>query len=122
MLVTSVFNAKAQSAAGTPKAQQAAQEVTMTGRVVDLQCFMTGQLPSADVTKCTADCIRAGVPVGLNTGKGLIVLGQGTTGPAKTMLPFANQDVQVRGKLYEKDGAKYLDIASVKKAAERNDE
>jgi hypothetical protein len=122
MLVANVLNVNAQSATGTPKALQGAKEVTMTGRVVDLQCFMTGEFPSADVTKCTTDCIRAGVPAGLNTSKGLIILGQGTAGPAKILLPFANQDVQVRGKLYEKDGSKYLDISSVQKPGEHNDE
>jgi hypothetical protein len=79
VLVTSGLTANAQST-DTPKANQLAdaltalagpmkdvaktpkaKEVTLTGRVVDFHCFMTGQMPSADAAKCTADCIRAGV-------------------------------------------------------------
>lgn len=90
-----------------------AKEVTLTGRVVDFHCFMTGQMPSADTAKCTADCIRAGVPIGLETSRGLIVLGMGIKGPAKTLLPFALQSVEVRGKLFENGGVRYLDILSI---------
>lgn len=107
-----------QDAATTPNAK----EVTMTGRVVDLQCFMTGQAPSADVKKCAADCIRAGVPAGLETTDGLIVLGQGVKGPAKTLLSFAHQTVEVSGKLYEGGGVRYLDISSIQASDKANDE
>jgi len=95
-----------------------AREVTLSGRVVDLHCFMTGQYPSADRAKCTADCIRNGVPAGLETPTGVVVFGQGTTGPAKTLLPLAYEQVEATGKLYEKAGVKYLDIASLAKAGE----
>ena len=61
VLVTSNLSVSAQTA-DTPKTGPPpnavttpnAKEVTMTGRVVDFQCFMTGQAPSADVTKCAA--------------------------------------------------------------------
>ena len=102
--------------AATPTTQAAPREVTITGKVVDLQGFMTGQFPSADHAKCTADCIKNGVPAGLETSGGLIVLGQGANGPSKALLPLAFQQVEVKGKLYEKGGTKYLDIASVRKA------
>lgn len=129
VLVTNTLDVNAQGTGSTPAtrptataATPIAREVTLTGRVVDLHCFMTGQMPSADAAKCTADCIRAGVPAALETSSGLIVLGQGVNGPAKTLLPFAHQDVQVRGKLFERDGVKYLDIASMQKAAETTED
>ena len=89
------------------------REVTMTGRVVSVHSFMTGQSASPDQTKSTADNIRAGVPAALDTPTGLILLGQGTTGVGRTLTPLAFQEVEVHGKLYEKGGLKYIDIASV---------
>ena len=89
------------------------REVTMTGRVVSVHSFMTGQSASPDQTKGTADNLRAGVPAALDTPTGLILLGQGTTGVARTLIPYAFQEVEVHGKLYEKGGLKYIDIASV---------
>ena len=88
------------------------REVTMTGRVVSVHAFMTGQAPPDEV-KGTAESIRAGVPAGLDTPTGLILLGQGTTGVGRTLIPLAYQEVEVHGKLYEKGGLKYIDIASV---------
>lgn len=89
------------------------REVTMTGHVVSVHAFMTGQYASPDQAKSTADNIRAGVPAALETPTGLILLGQGTTGVGRTLIPLAFQEVEVHGKLYEKGGLKYIDIASV---------
>lgn len=100
-------------AQGDTRAAQAAREVTLEGRIVDLHCFMTGQQPSTDTVKCTADCIRAGVPAALETSTGLFVLGQGAGGAVKTLVPMAYQEVEAHGKLYEKDGVKYLDIITI---------
>ena len=93
----------------------AERQTTVTGRVIDLHCFMTGEYPTKDRAKCTAECLRNGVPAVLETETGLVVLGQGVNGPAKTLVPYAFQQVEVRGKLYEKSGVKYVDITSVKK-------
>ena len=38
------------------------------------------------------------------------------TGPARTLVPLADQRVEIRGKLFEKDTVKYLDITSIPKA------
>ncbi len=89
------------------------REVAMTGRVVSVHAFMTGQAASPDPAKITADNIRAGVPAALDTPTGLILLGQGAAGVGRTMIPLAYQEVEVHGKLYEKGGLKYIDIASV---------
>jgi hypothetical protein len=91
-----------------------AREVTLTGRIVDLQSFVTGQYRTANRAECTAACIRDGVPAGLETRSGVVVLGQGMTGPSKTVLPHAYQEVDVTGKLYKKGGLRYLDITSIR--------
>lgn len=98
------------------------REVTMTGRVVSVHAFMTGQAASPDQAKSTADNIRAGVPAALDTPTGLILLGQGATGVGRTLIPLAFQEVEVHGKLYEKGGLKYIDIASVEAVEAEEDE
>jgi hypothetical protein len=98
------------------RGEQVGKDVVVTGRVIDLHCFMTGQMPSSDPVRCTTDCIRAGVPAALESDTGLFVLGQGVTGPAKTLLPFAYAEVEISGKVFERNGVRYLDIASIKPA------
>lgn len=90
------------------------QEVTLTGRVVDLHCFMTGQYPTADKAKSTADALKQGVPAGLATKDGIIILGQGAKGPASTLAPLAFQEAEITGSLFTNGNVKYLDIKSAK--------
>lgn len=94
----------------------------MTGRVVSVHAFMTGQPASPDQAKSTADNLRSGVPAALDTPTGLILLGQGATGVGRTLIPLAFQEVEVHGKLYEKGGLKYIDIASVEAVAVEEEE
>ncbi|MGD2111195.1 MAG: hypothetical protein PVI86_17595 [Phycisphaerae bacterium] len=93
------------------------KEVTVTGRVVDLHGYMTGKYESVDRAKCTADCIRNGVPAGVETESEMLLLGQGSRSAAKTLEPLAFQEAEIRGTLYEKNGVKYLDVISAKKKA-----
>ncbi|HRX85100.1 MAG TPA: hypothetical protein P5572_08785 [Phycisphaerae bacterium] len=102
----------AQGEPGEGSARMMAKDVTLQGKVVDLHCYMTADTPPADATKC-AECIRAGVPVALETEDGLVMLGAGVKGPAKTCAAHAGQHVTVRGKLYEKAGVKYLEIEGI---------
>ena len=76
------------------------------------------ELTSADEEKCVRDCLRNGVPAALDTDDGLVVLGKGTKGPKSTILTHAFKQIEVKGKLYEKNGLKYLDIESIKDAVE----
>jgi hypothetical protein len=91
-----------------------AREVTMVGKIVDLHCFMTDKFPSADHVKCTRECIRAGVPAALDTEVGLIVLGHGPKGPARMIDELALQHAEIKGKLYERNGLRYLDVTAAK--------
>ncbi|MBN1510526.1 MAG: hypothetical protein JXB13_00790 [Phycisphaerae bacterium] len=91
---------------------------TLTGKIVDLQCYMTGKHEGDDPAKCAAACIKSGVPVALETKDGLVILGHGMTGAAKMLEPLAMQEVEVKGKLYEKGGVKYVDVLAVVKKAE----
>ncbi len=88
------------------------EDVTLSGKVVDLQSFMTGKFANSDRIRATQDCIRQGVPAALETEEGLIIIGMGERGPSRTLIPLALKKVEVKGKLYEKDGLQYIDMAS----------
>jgi len=98
--------------------KRAPREVTLTGKVVDLHCYMTERFPSADAVKCTRECIRAGVPAALETDDGLIIIGKGPKGPARDIAPLALQDVELKGRLYERHGLRYIDVISAKAVKE----
>lgn len=98
-----------------PKGFQQGNEVTLEGRVVDLQCFMTQKFASTDHAKCTADCIRAGVPCALETSTGLVIVGEGAKSPAAQLAPLALEHVKINGKLYERDGVRYIDLIKAEK-------
>ena len=108
---------KAIAPAGETKAAMEPKTTTLTGRIVDLRCYMTNEYPSADHAKCTTDSIKAGVPAALETSTGLVMLGQGMKGIGDKLVPLAWQHVEVKGKLYEHHGLKYIDFTSVEKAA-----
>ena len=62
------------------------------------------------------------VPAALETEEGLIVIGMGERGPSRTLIPLAFKKVEVKGKLYEKDGLQYLDMASATEVKEKEEE
>lgn len=103
-------------AAGDRDKNPPPRDVTLTGTVVDLHSFMTERYESSDKAKCTRDCIRAGVPAALETQEGLVVIGEGTKGAARTIMELAFQTAELKGKLYEKHGLRYIDITSAKAA------
>ena len=102
----------------TPGEPSAPKEVTLTGKIVDLHCYMSGKFPSADQIKCTRDCIKAGVPAALETADGLVILGQGMKGPESAVANLAMKKAEVRGTMYERHGVRYIDIASAREVDE----
>lgn len=108
--------AEPQAAKREKKVEQG-REMTFVGKIVDLQNFMNGKYPSDDKAKCTADALKAGVPAAIDTPSGLVVIGQAGNSPSKTLIPLAFTRAKVSGKYYEKNGLKYIDIASASSAA-----
>ena len=98
------------------------RDVTLVGKVVDVQSYMTDKFAADDPVRSTQDCIRQGVPAALETDDGLIVIGMGERGPSRTLVPLALKHVEVKGKLYEKDGLQYLDMTSAKPVKEEGEE
>jgi hypothetical protein len=99
---------------GQPEMQ--GREATLTGKIVDLHCVMAGAPKEKDAAKCTAKCLKEGVPAALETEQGLVLLGKGMDGFGREASRHALAMVEVKGKLYEKHGLKYLDVRSIKEA------
>jgi len=110
-----VFTSVLSAGGGRDKAPPP-RDVTLTGKIVDLHSFMTEKYESIDHVKSTQRCIEAGVPAALETEDGLIILGEGSKGPTRTIIPLAFQYAELKGKLYEREGIKYIDVASAKAA------
>lgn len=96
--------------------------VTLLGRVVDLHSHMTGQFTSDDREEATAKCIREGVPAALATSDGLVVLGQGTNSPNRTLVELAYKNAEINGNIYTKDGIRYLDIIKAQPSTKEGSE
>jgi len=90
------------------------RDVTLTGKIVDLHNVMTGKYVSSDHARCTLECIKAGVPAAIETDDGLVVIGEGTKGPRKALIPLAFKRVELNGKLYERSGIRYIDLKTIK--------
>lgn len=117
IVVVSVLHAEPERGKTPPP-----RDVTLTGKIVDLQSFMTGKFKSSDPKRCTQDCIRAGVPAALQTDDGIVIIGEGAKGPQRTITPLAFQLVELKGKLYERNGLRYIDITSAKPRPEPDEE
>lgn len=95
-----------------PQAERPAREITLTGRVVTVQSYMSTS-GSGDATRAITDSLRAGGSAALESPMGLVILGQGNTGAMKLLLPLSNEQVEAHGRLHEKGGVKFLDIDTI---------
>jgi hypothetical protein len=120
-VVAVIAGASSLRAGGERKKPVKPEDVTLIGKIVDLQSFMTGKFSGTDPVRATQECIRQGVPAALETEEGLIVIGMGERGPSRTLIPLAFKKVEVKGKLYEKDGLQYLDMATVALVKEKEE-
>jgi hypothetical protein len=104
--------------AARPRQEAKPEDVIIVGRVVDLYSYMSGQASSDDPTKDIRDNLRSGVPAALETDDALVVIGMGKQNPARKLLPLANKEVELTGKLYDKDGLLYVDMQEIKSLEE----
>ena len=104
---------------------QEAQEVSLRGEPVDIQCYLGGRSGEAHAS-CAASCAESGLPIGFVTvddeGKEHLYLVMGAESkPAKDyMLEHMGQEVTATGTLVTKDGMKVLTVSKVE-AAEDDD-
>ena len=98
------------------------KEVTVVGEVIDSECYMKmGDMAlSEDHKNCAEACAKGGVPLALLEDKTKNVYftaneGMSMKGTNEKLMPYIGEKVSIKGKLFERGGAKLLVISSVEK-------
>lgn len=89
------------------------KETVLSGKVLDLHTHMAGGTMGKSRARSSAQLIRSGVPVVLETDKGLVIVGVGRKVSPRTIAKHAGARVELKGTLYEKDNLRYLDVTAV---------
>jgi len=92
-------------------------EVTVTGEVLDMACYLDHGAQGAKHADCAKKCIGSGLPVGLKSTDGKTYLLIGEHMPANDELAkHAAETITVRGKLVERDGINLLENIEIVKS------
>lgn len=92
-------------------------EVTVTGEVLDMACYLDHGAHGEKHAGCAQKCISSGLPVGLKTADGKTYLLIGEHMPANDELAkHAAQTITVHGKLVERDGISLLENIEIVKS------
>jgi len=89
---------------------------TVTGEILDMECYMTSGAHGADHKECAASCISRGEPMGVLAEDGkvyLLIKGKDAAAFAEAK-KHAGEMVTVTGTLSEKGGVQALIVSEVK--------
>ncbi|MCI0433294.1 MAG: hypothetical protein L0271_06565 [Gemmatimonadetes bacterium] len=118
-LLTLALAVIAFSAAGANAQQAAPQDITLTADVIDLSCKVAHNLSGADHRMCAQVCADKGIPLALFANGQVYVpvsMEMPGTSANATLREFAEQKVQVKGKVIDRGGIKAIVIEQVTKA------
>lgn len=102
---------------------KAKKEVTVTGEIVDVKCYVTGMMGGMgeDHKQCAIDCIKGGLPAGIYDEKEkkvyTLVPAKGMKGASEDLAKHAAERMKVTGTIVKKDGAElflYTKLEEVK--------
>lgn len=95
---------------------QNGSEITVTGEVLDMACYLDHGAHGAKHASCARKCITSGLPVGLKTADGTTYLLIGEHRPANAELaPYAAKTITVKGKFVRRDGINLLENITIVK-------
>jgi hypothetical protein len=94
-----------------------AQEILVTGEVLDMTCYIAYNLSGPDHAKCARDCIRSGLPVGIKAQDGKVYLLSGEAGHSinAELADYAAQVVTIKGRKTMRDGFAQLQVEEIRK-------
>ena len=96
------------------------REATITGTVIDVSCKFGQGLSGADHKMCTEVCADKGIPLAILGSDGKLYIPTSAAMPGDgqnaRLKPFAEQQVTVRGKIFDAGGAQAIQIESIRKA------
>lgn len=103
--------------AAMPLTALAASDVTVTGEVLDMACYLDHGAHGEGHASCAKKCISSGLPVGIKTADGKTYLLIGDHKPANDVLAdLAAKTITVKGKLVERDGIQMLENIEIVKS------
>ena len=105
---------------GHDHGKAAAAAGTWKGEIIDVACYVPNGAKGAGHADCAKKCAKAGMPLGLLTGDGdlVLLLADHEDGKAYDQVKeLAGTTVEVTGKSAERDGMTVVTVASVKPAA-----
>ena len=93
-----------------------AQEVLVTGEVLDMTCYIASNLSGPDHAKCARDCIRSGLPAGLKAQDGKVYLLTGGPGHSinAEVADYAGKTVTIKGRQTVRDGFAQLQVEEIR--------
>ena len=94
-----------------------AQEILVTGEVLDMTCYIASNLSGPDHAECARVCIRSGEPAGIKTRDGKIYLLTGEPGHSVNaeLADYAAQIVTIKGRQTARDGFMQLQVEEIRK-------
>ena len=97
----------------------AAEDVTLSGEVVDLHCYLTRGARGPDHAGCANACIGRGVTPGFvaEDGRVFLLLAEKPFSVKDQVAGLAGQTVMVRGAAVERDGLRGLQLKAIERKA-----
>ena len=93
-----------------------AKEVSVTGEVLDMACYLDHGATGAKHADCAKTCIESGLPVGIKGNDGHTYMLIGEHKPMNEELAhYAAKTITVKGKVVERDGIHMIENAEIVK-------
>ena len=94
-----------------------AQEILVTGEVLDMTCYIAYNLTGPDHAECARMCIRNGLPVGIKAQDGKVYLLTGEPGHSVNaeLADYAAKIVTIKGKQSIRNGFTQLQVEEIRK-------
>jgi hypothetical protein len=94
-----------------------AQEIVVTGEVLDMTCYIASNLSGPDHAECARVCIRSGEPAGIKAQDGKVYLLTGEPGHSinAELADYAAKTVTIKGRQTVRDGFAQLQVEEIRK-------
>jgi hypothetical protein len=94
-----------------------AQEIVVTGEVLDMTCYIASNLSGPDHAECARVCIRSGEPAGIKAQDGKVYLLTGEPGHSinAEVAEYAAKTVTIKGRQTIRDGFAQLQVEEIRK-------
>src|SRR4029453_4833151 len=95
---------------------QAGEEVSVRGEVVDMVCYMDHNATGPEHVDCPKTCIKRGLPVGIKADDGKTYLLIGEHKPINPeVVSLGAKTIPVKGKLVSREGFNMIENAEIVK-------